>query len=140
VQDLLPVRRTVSGYSLLEMLVGLLVISFLLTVIYPVFTSLSQLMRHQKYRYQDEIGIYQLQIRLACNQITEVNEDEILYYTSESESEIHLLNGNLISQPGWLCFLYDIDEAYFFVRKGIVYLEYERNGESYEYPIAYWQP
>lgn len=139
-QDLLPARRTVGGYSLLEMLVSLLIISFLLTVIYPVFSSLKQLIRRQRFRYQDEIGIYQLQIRLACNQITEVNEDEIFYYTSESESEIHLLNDNLISQPGWLCFLYDIDEVFFFVRKGIVYLEYQRDGESYEYPIAYWQP
>lgn len=139
-QDLLPARRTVGGYSLLEMLVSLLIISFLVTVIYPVFSSLNQLIRRQRFRYQDEIGIYQLQIRLACNQITEVNEDEILYYTSESESEIHLLNDNLISQPGWLCFLYDIDEVFFFVRKGIVYLEYQRDGESYEYPIAYWQP
>lgn len=139
-QDLLPARRTVGGYSLLEMLVSLLIISFLLSVIYPVFSSLNQLIRRQRFRYQDEIGIYQLQIRLACNQITEVNEDEILYYTSESESEIHLLNNNLISQPGWLCFLYDIDEVFFFVRKGIVYLEYQRDGESYEYPLAYWQP
>ena len=139
-QDLLPARRTVGGYSLLEMLVSLLIISFLLTVIYPVFSSLNQLIRRQRFRYQDEIGIYQLQIRLACNQITEVNEDEIFYYTSESESEIHLLNDNLISQPGWLCFLYDIDEVFFFVRKGIVYLEYQRDGESYEYPLAYWQP
>ncbi len=138
--DILSERRSSSGYNLLEMLVGLLVTGFLASLAFPLFKTLEQLISLQKYRYQDEIGIYQLQITLACNNILEVRSDEILYQSYEHDDCcISVVNDNLISQPGWVCFLHDIDDAEFRFSKGIIYLEYLREGEYREYPIAYWK-
>ncbi len=131
--DLLPERRSNSGYNLLEMLVCLLVVSFLASLCFPMFKTLRQMVRLQKYRYQDEIGVYQLQITLACNNILEVRTDEISYESYEHDDcLISVVNGNLISQPGWVCFLHDIDDATFSCRREIIYLEYLRDGEYYE--------
>ena len=138
--DILPERRSNRGYNLLEMLVGLLVSGFLASVAFPVFKTLEQLIRMQKYRYQDEIGIYQLQITLACNNILEVSRDEILYQSYEHDDCcLSVVNDNLISQPGWVCFLHEIDDVEFRYHNEIVYLEFLREGEYREYPIAYWR-
>ncbi|MBQ6655041.1 MAG: prepilin-type N-terminal cleavage/methylation domain-containing protein [Erysipelotrichaceae bacterium] len=138
--DLLPERRPDRGYNLLEMLVCLLIVGFLASLAFPVFKTLEEMIKLQKYRYQDEIGIYQLQITLACNNILEVDRDEISYQSYEHDDcLISVVNDNLIAQPGWVCFLHDIDDVTFRLKNGIIYLEYAREGEYYEYPIAYYR-
>ena len=89
------------------------------------------------YLYQDEIGIYQMQIQLARNNIVSINPSEIVYNTSESECTISLVNNNVISQPGYLCYLIDVDDIYFYKRFFISYIEYTRKGNVYTCPIAY---
>ena len=89
------------------------------------------------YLYQDEIGIYQMQIQLARNNIVSINPSEIVYNTSESECTISLVNNNVISQPGYLCYLIDVDDIYFYKRFFIIYIEYTRKGNVYTCPIAY---
>ena len=89
------------------------------------------------YLYQDEIGIYQMQSQLARNNIISINPSEIVYNTSESECTIGLVNNNVISQPGYLCYLIDVDDIYFYKRFFIIYIEYTRKGNVYTCPIAY---
>ncbi len=133
------IKKTFVGYSVLEMLLSLMVVSILLNLCIPILNNVKILNEKEQYLYQDEIGIYQLQIRLAINKIEEVNPDEIIYYTTNGESTLSLVNNNLVSQPGWLCYLHDIDYAYFYEGLSIIYLEYERGDEYYSYPIAYIQ-
>ncbi|MBO4218163.1 MAG: hypothetical protein IKX74_01865 [Erysipelotrichaceae bacterium] len=122
------------------MLVSLLIAGFLASLSFPVFRTLEEMVKLQKYRYQDEIGIYQLQITLACNSILEVSRDEILYESYEHDDcVISVVNDNLISQPGWVCFLHEIDDISFSVQDEIIYLEFSRDGEYREYPIAYYR-
>ena len=139
--DILSERRSSSGYNLLEMLVSLLLVGFLASLTFPLFKTLQQMISLQKYRYQDEIGVYQLQITLACNNILKVETDEILYESYEHDDcRISVVNDNLISQPSWNCFLHDVDDVSFRLHDEIIYLEYLREGEYREYPLAYYRP
>lgn len=94
-------------------------------------------MQQDIYTYQDEIGLYQLQITLATNDVISVDSYEITYNTENNVCHISLVNFNVISQPGFLCFLKDVDNVYFYQHFGIVYIDYERDGNFYTYPIAY---
>lgn len=116
-----------------------MVISLLLLLCCPLYKNINKLNEHRKnnYSYQDEIGIYQLQILLARNTITEINPTEIYYVSSESECCISVVNDNLISQPGYLCYLLNVDDVYFYEHFGIIYIEYYREGEYHDYPIGY---
>ncbi len=138
VQDIHTDRKT-GGYCLLDLILSLSIIAFLLLLAIPLnknITYLNQL-RKDTYLYQDEIGIYQLQLLLAKNKITEVNPDEIYYQSAESECYISVVNDNLISQPGYLCYLRKVEDVYFYESWGIIYIEYYREGEYHVYPIAY---
>ncbi|MGN1399592.1 MAG: hypothetical protein ACI4WG_06325 [Erysipelotrichaceae bacterium] len=118
---------------------ALAALSFLLTLSLPLFNTLIKMEQYSQniYLYQDEIGIYQMQLQLARNNITAVDPQQIVYNSSESECTISLVNNNVISQPGYLCYLIDVDDIYFYKKFFIVYLEYTRKGMTYTCPIAY---
>lgn len=99
----------------------------------------SDIMHQDIYIYQDEIGLYQMQLTLAVNEIISVDSYEISYNTEKNECHISLVNFNVISQPGYICFLKDVDNVYFYQHFGIIYIDYERDGKFYTYPIAYAQ-
>jgi hypothetical protein len=120
-------------------MLSLLIVSFLFTLTVPILKTTSKLLHQDIYTYQDEIGLYQMQITLATNEIISVDSYEISYQTEKNNCHISLVNFNVISQPGFLCFLKDVDNVYFYQHFGIIYIDYERDGEFYTYPIAYVQ-
>ncbi len=134
---LLSKGRSHGGYNLLELLLSLLALSSLLGIVAPMMVTLQKLFENEQYRYQDEIGIYQLQVLLAVNKVIEVDSDEIIYETSRRESRVEYVNNNLISTPGCVIYLYKIDDVSFKVIDDIIYMEYYRDNEWYEYAIGY---
>jgi len=121
------------------LILALFIVSFLITLTVPILKTTSKIMQQDIYTYQDEIGLYQMQIVLATNNITSVDSYEISYTTEKNECYISLVNYNVISQPGFVCFLIDVDNVYFYQHFGIIYIDYERDGKFYTYPIAYVQ-
>jgi hypothetical protein len=117
----------------------LFIVSFLFTLAVPILKMTSDIMHQDIYIYQDEIGLYQMQLTLAVNEIISVDSYEISYNTEKNECHISLVNFNVISQPGYICFLKDVDNVYFYQHFGIIYIDYERDGKFYTYPIAYAQ-
>ncbi len=106
----------------------------------PVIRNLHDLRKGVKTGYQDEIGVYQLQIALAKGDIYDVSWDAVLYRTDANDCILHLVNRKLISQPGTLDFIHDIDDAHFELRGGMIYLTYEREESETTWPIAYYKP
>lgn len=129
--------RAHRGYSLLELLLALSILAMATTIIVPSLLATNKIKETQKRLYQDEIGIYQLQMQIALNKVLEINPDSIVYETYKNECEISLVNNNIISQPGWLCYICDVDDVSFYVSLGIIYMEYEREDKVYTYPIGY---
>lgn len=110
------------------------------TVMMPAITSLAQLRKSVMSYYQDEIGVYQLQIALATGDIDKVNRNSISYHTSNNDCVLHVVNGKLISQPGTIDFIHGIEEADFEVWDDVVYLNYERGEKKFSWPLAYYRP
>ena len=120
------------------MIVAMMMLSFLVRMCSPLLKTLQQLENYDSYLYQDEIGIYQLQIELATGNITAVEDDCIYYQTIDNDCELSLVNRKLISQPGTLDFIHDISELNFEVDdQGIIILTFWRQGKEHVYPIGY---
>ena len=104
----------------------------------PVVKLLTALAPEETY-YQDEIGVYQLQLELAVNDIIEVRDDTIVYAKQGEEFELHIINGKLISQAGTLDFIHGIDQVWFSVENDVVYMSYERDEKRFEWPVGYFK-
>ena len=131
-------KENSAGYNILEMSLALLILSSALLLGSPLYRCLMQMREFDSYLYQDEIGIYQLQIALALGKNIKVEDDQLTYETLEHEYVVSLVNHKLITQPGTLDYLHDISNLYFQLEDGIIYLNYSRKNRSYTFPIAYF--
>ena len=116
------------------------VLSLITLLTAPILNGLKGLLREEKVYYQDEIGVYQLQVELAVNDILSVEDDLIIYRKQGDEFRLHIVNGKLISQPGTVDFIHGINEVEFDLSDDIVYMTYEKEGMRFEWPIAYYHP
>ena len=121
-------------------MLALFILSLITILTAPVINSLRGLLKETKVYYQDEIGVYQLQIELAVNDILSVDSDQIIYRKQGEEFRLHIVNGKLISQPGTVDFIHGINEIEFDLDDDIVYMTYEKEGMRFEWPIAYYHP
>ncbi len=129
--------RAHRGYTVLELLLAVSILAVATSITIPSLIALNKIIESQKRLYQDEIGVYQLQILIASNTIVDIYPDSITYQSYKNECEISLVNGNIISQPGWLCYIYNVDDVSFYTSLGIIYMDYERGGKDYSFPIGY---
>ena len=120
-------------------MVALVAVMILANLTIPAVKNLIALRKTLKVNYQDEIGIYQLQLTLAVNDIKSVSRNQIRYRTSENDCVLRIVNDKLISQPGTVDFIHGIDDCYFEVVDNIVCLCFTREKKEY-WPIAYYSP
>ena len=131
--------RARAGFTVLELLISLVIMMSVSTMMLSVIKLLAALKPEKTY-YQDEIGVYQLQLELAVNDIVEVRDDTIVYEKLGEEFELHIINGKLISQAGTLDFIHDIEQVWFSLENDVVYMTYERDEKRFEWPIGYFKP
>lgn len=134
---LLSEKGRSAGYNILEMSIGLLLLSVTVVMISPLYRCLNSLRQFDSYFYQDEIGIYQLQIALALGNDVRI-EDGILYYeTIDNEMTVSLVNRKIIAQPGTVDYIHDVSDGWFEQKEGIIYVIFKRKQQTYRYPVAY---
>ncbi len=119
-------------------MLALSVICFLSGITVPILRTLSSIRTRTRTFYQDEMGIYQLQLELALHDVLEVNYDSILYRKNNDTFILHIVNDKLLSQPGSEDFIHGISEAVFEVEDMIVWLSFQREQQWHRYPIGYF--
>ena len=122
---------------MIEVMLAMAILAVIAMVTYPLVNTMNRIRKSTVTYYQDETGVYQIQLLLAVNKIDEVSGDCISFHTRESECVLHIVNGKLISQPGTVDYIHGIDEVHFWQEGEIIYMEYERNAVSFIWPIGY---
>ncbi len=120
------------------MVLALGILSIITLLSSPLVRGIRNLLRDDRVYYQDEIGIYQLQLELAVNDIVSVEDDLLVYRKQGEDFYLHIVNGKLISQPGTVDFVHGIDEVEFAEADDIIYLRYRKDVIDFDWPIAYW--
>lgn len=101
----------------------------------PLLTNMISIGHRQlqfQHALQDEIAIIQLRRYLAIAYDLEVNDNQIAFTRADEDMRLHVVNRNLIIQPGTYIFLDDIDHVYFYTRVNTVMMEYQRGDQEYE--------
>ena len=124
------------AFTTIEVLVAITTIIVLLTPITITLSSLHFIKYDSLKLVEDDFALNQLRTYLIGVSIISVDEVSIEYQKEGKLRTISLLNQKVISQPGTLVFLSNIDEVHFLERNGIVYLNYCRNAKYYERWIA----
>jgi len=119
-------------------MLALSVICFLSGITVPILKTLSSVRTRTRTFYQDEMGIYQLQLELALHDVMEVNYDSILYRKNNDTFILHIVNDKLLSQPGSEDFIHGISEAVFEVEDMIIWFSFQREQQWHRYPIGYF--
>lgn len=119
-------------------MLALSVICFLSGITVPILKTLSSVRIRTRTFYQDEMGIYQLQLELALHDVLEVNYDSILYRKNNDTFILHIVNDKLLSQPGSEDFIHGISEAVFEVEDMIIWFSFQREQQWHRYPIGYF--
>ncbi|MCI5724043.1 MAG: type II secretion system GspH family protein [Erysipelotrichaceae bacterium] len=120
-----------KGFTILEMCISILVICLCI----PLLTNMISIGHRQlqfQHALQDEIAIIQLRRYLAIAYDLEVNDNQITFTRADEDMRLHVVNRNLIIQPGTYIFLDDIDHVYFYTRVNTVMMEYQRGDQEYE--------
>ena len=118
-------------------MLALTVLVFLSGITVPLISTLVKVRKSSEVFYQDEIGLYQLQLELALHDIEEVNYESIVYHKNGDTFILHIVNDKLLSQPGSEDFIHGISEAFFEVEDTVIYLSFSRQGKQLRFPIGY---
>lgn len=127
-----------GGYTFAELMLALSVIFALCRITVPLINTLTRIHKSTAVYYQDEIGIYQIQLELSLYDIEEVNYDSVVYHKNNDTFIMHIVNDKLMSQPGSEDFIHGISEAVFEVEDMIIYLSFQRDGHWCSYPVGFY--
>ncbi|OCN05017.1 hypothetical protein A4S06_09615 [Erysipelotrichaceae bacterium MTC7] len=120
--------RAKQGFTLLEALVSLLIVSILVSLVLVYLQSFRK-MDTRLYEGEDDISISQLRLIYVLSEDVQANGELTLTYF-ERESHLQLQKDRLVMQPGYQVFLQDLDDAYFEQREECIYLVYQHKKQK----------
>lgn len=118
-----------KGYSLIEVLIGLILSFFVLQLLLAGFKYIN-IDRHD-YSSQDLISSFQLHQILNSSTDIEVSENEVSFSYFNEERSLSLINNKLILKPGTVIYFLKVDECKFYIEDEKIYIKIIRkSGES----------
>jgi|GEM_PF-1712915 len=119
-------------------MVALAIMAAMAGLAVPVVKTMAEVREKSYHEYQDDIGIYQLQVKLAICSIDDVTDELIKYHDADNEYELAEDDGRLLSHPGTVIYLYGIEDVLFELEDDMIVLSYSRDGRLFRWPLAYY--
>lgn len=117
------------GFTLVEMLLALMIISFATLLIIPCLQIASRLQEDER-RSDDRIVIHQLRSLMAMSNTYEVNGSILYLVQGEKNYQLQYDRHRLVKMPGYEIYLENIAEALFEKDGNCVYMIWRRNHEE----------
>lgn len=117
--------RCHSGFTLVEVLVGLFCLSFCLLIMVQLAFLLSRFPK-ENYWNEDEISIRQLQTMLAQSNDLHLSTDTLQFVYRQTSYELSFRQQRLVKQPGYEIFFKDIEEGSFVKEVNCGYVTWRR--------------
>ncbi len=116
---------------LILLLCAVLLVPPSLTVIRVISDSLDF-----RQEVQDEIGIAQLRRILLLSYDLCAEETVLTFRYHNEDRTLREVNGRLIIQPGTQIFLCDTENVFFSLEDDVIYVWYQRDGQTYARPLG----
>lgn len=127
--------RSRHGYVMQDFLLCLMIVVTMAQIVVSSLSVFLPSMKRQE-EVQDMIAIAQLQKTLMISDDFTVGHDSLRFSNQGREMILHIVNGNLIIQPGTQFILVDVDSVSFYEDGNLIVCVWERNGNEYERVIA----
>lgn len=124
-------RGSVSADALLALAAVLICLPLTASVIQTAFA----MVRFDE-EVQDETALLQLRRILTISYDLHTDGQTLYFRHERAEKRLSKVNDHLIIQPGTVVILADIGSARFYSRSGVLFLQYERKGKTYERALA----
>ena len=121
-----------AAFTTIELLIALTVVLVIITPMNMLLSNLHYLKYDSLQTMEDEISLQQLRLYLANAEDIDIEDNCLLYNSLNEEKQLCLVNQKLISQPGTLVFISNIDSISFRMDSSTVYIKYCRKGVCYE--------
>lgn len=116
-----------NGYTLIETLLAMMIIMMMSILFIPMMNSIQKMYHHP--RLSDDLNmIHQLRMELCIHDHITTNGFQL--FTDENIYEYH--SSRLIKRPGYVIYLQDIDDASFYEKNDHIYLQYQRQQQTYK--------
>ncbi len=120
-----------DGYTLIEMLIALLIVTFSMSLVTGVYTLLTRL-DTSTIQAQDDLAFYQIRLRFALSKEHTI-EGNVFSFLYENEWQSYVFyEGKLIIQPGYQVVLQSIQSITYDVKDDCYFAIYERENIHYE--------
>ncbi|NLC54776.1 MAG: hypothetical protein GX769_02730 [Erysipelothrix sp.] len=117
-----------KGFSLVEVLIGIVLSFFVLDLCLSVFTYTKTDLKD--YSSQDLISSFQIHQILNLSTEIDVFEDEISFRYLNEIRTLYFVNDKVTIKPGTLIFFIKVDRCLFFVEDEKIYIKLFRNTQE----------
>lgn len=118
-----------KGFTSVEVLLSLLIISFSMLLLSSVLPSISKLTEPDSF-IQEQIGLRQLRHILLLSENVSITDDSLIGWLFNEEYTLKYDRNRLVKTPGYEIMLIDLASADFITKGECIYLSYQRNNET----------
>lgn len=127
-----------KGFTLIEMMIGLLFISSLLIIVLNIFLVLNQSKDNRSLFNQNKIGLFQLERELLFSSNFTLEDNSLCYLNQQQNYCLEPINNQLIKTPGYEFVLVDVENLSFNLLENRIELSFIEEGELVEKNFEVW--
>lgn len=122
-------KLTNKGFTLLESLFSLLILSLGISLLISIFPCIKKLSSYSL-DVEEEIAFYKLrELMLLANDIT-FSRDQLWFFYMENDVNLTIENNRIVRSEGYVIYMEGVENAFFEKKESCYYLNYERNNEK----------
>lgn len=118
-----------KGFTSVEVLLSLWIVSFSMLLLSSVLPSVSNLTKPDSF-IQEQIGLRQLRHILLLSENVSVTDDSLNGWLFNEEYTLKYDRNRLVKTPGYEIMLIDLASAGFMTKGECIYLAYQKNNET----------
>lgn len=125
-KKLIKIKFNQNGFTLLESIFSLFVVSIGLSLLITALPLLSKINQFDVY-IEEEIALEKIREIILFASSIEVYSDEIIFYSMEDDASLILERTRIVRTPGYLILMDGLEQSEFAKKGSCIYLKYERN-------------
>ena len=118
-----PINK--NGFSLIESILSLFIVTLSFSLLYCVFPLLSTVSQYDV-SIEEELALSKLRETILYASDIEFSESELFFYSMEKQMTLVLEKNRIVRKDGYLIYMDGLESSRFIKKGKCIYLKYER--------------